>query len=61
MQHGLDLQPTHLQWLQMAPPGGQAPGGNSQTNPKVAQHVALATKQLLINYSPLDAGEVQHC
>jgi hypothetical protein len=42
------------------PPGGQTSRGNSQTNPKVAQHIALAAKQLLINHGPLEAGEVQH-
>ena len=42
------------------PPGGQTSRGNSQTNPKVAQHIALAAKQLLINYGLLEAGEVQH-
>ena len=31
--------------------------GSDQHGPKVAQRVALATKQLLIEYSPLDKGE----
>ena len=42
------------------PPVGQAPRSNTVANPKVAQHVALAAKQLLIDYGPLDVGEEQH-
>ena len=42
------------------PPGGQASRGNIVANPKVAQCIALAAKQLLINYGPLDVGEEQH-
>ena len=41
-------------------PRGQAPRNNNIPDPKVAQRVALATKQLLINYSLLDVGEEQH-
>ena len=46
--------------LLAVPPGGQKVRGNHQTNPKVAQRVALATKQLLIDYGPLDVGEELH-
>ena len=39
------------------PPGAQSPVGSHQADPKVVQRVALAAKQLLIEYGPLDAGE----
>ena len=43
-----------------SPTGGQAPRSNIMANPKVAQRVALAAKQLLIDYGPIDAGEEQY-
>ena len=46
--------------LLAVPPGGQMIRGNHQTNPKVAQRVALTAKQLLIEYGPLDVGEELH-
>ena len=39
------------------PPGAQVPAGSHQANPKVVQRGALAAKQLLIEYGPLEAGE----
>ena len=46
--------------MHATPLGGQDIRGNHQINPKVAQRVALAAKQLLIEYGPLDTGEELH-
>ena len=39
------------------PPGPAPPRINTITDPKVVQRVSLASKQLLIDYGPLDEGE----